>query len=236
MLDVGAGMTFHPGNYIMSETGVRKELDIHYIDPLAPYYNEISKKHNRNVPQVEFGMAEYLSAFHKEGSVSLVIIQNALDHSAIPMKGIREVLTVLEVGGKLYLNHHPKEAEKENYKGFHKWNFTTEDSHLVLYNREERIVVDEELSSVASIVTKVADDGHIVSVLTKTHDYVQNTTPANEDRSALASALIEETMRSMSLLRGMKYSMQYQWFNAIQFFVQALPYDIKMAIKNSLKL
>ena len=85
-------------------------LDIHYVDPLAFHFNHILKKSKRQLPKIEFGMSEYLSAFIQNHDASLITIQNALDHSSAPVKGIIESLISLREGGILYLNHHPNEA------------------------------------------------------------------------------------------------------------------------------
>ena len=85
ILDIGCGMSYMPGEYLLDEKGDKHTLNIHYIDPLASYYNQIAAKHNVHVPPVEFGMMEYISAFYPEHDVTLAIIQNALDHSAKPV-------------------------------------------------------------------------------------------------------------------------------------------------------
>ncbi len=60
VLDVGCGMSYATGNFIEKDS-VKVPLDIHYIDPLADYYNIILRRHKRQLPDIEFGMAEYLS-------------------------------------------------------------------------------------------------------------------------------------------------------------------------------
>ena len=121
LLDVGCGMSYVTGNHV-KEGDTLRPIPLHYVDALAPYFNKILKKRKKDLPAIEFGMVEYLSAFYSPGSVDMVIIQNALDHSAQPVKGILESLHVLKEGGVLYLNHHPNEAETEHYKGFHQYN------------------------------------------------------------------------------------------------------------------
>lgn len=101
ILDVGCGMTYYPGDKLYVD-GEEKQINIHYIDPLAHYYNKILEKYKINRPNIEFGMMEYLSAFYPKHDVTLIIIQNALDHSADPVKGILEALQALQVNGILY--------------------------------------------------------------------------------------------------------------------------------------
>lgn len=105
--DVGSGMSYAVGDHL-EKGGKLIPLDIHYIDPLAFHFNRILKKYKKKLPPIEFGMTEYLSAFIHDAS--LITIQNALDHSSAPIKGIVEALLALRKGGVLYLNHHPNEA------------------------------------------------------------------------------------------------------------------------------
>ena len=125
VLDIGCGMSYTTGNYIKPENGAQRAVNIHYVDPLAPFFNDILKRYSSRIkkrlgymlPDIEFGMVEYISSFYPHNTVDLAIIQNALDHSALPIKGLLEAIECLKTGGKLYLNHHPNEAETEHYKG-----------------------------------------------------------------------------------------------------------------------
>ncbi len=60
VLDVGCGLSYATGNYI-EINGTKTELDLHYVDPLADVFNDIKKRHHRNLPDIEFGMVECLS-------------------------------------------------------------------------------------------------------------------------------------------------------------------------------
>lgn len=235
VLDVGCGMSFHPGNYLCKESGEEFLLDIHYVDPLANFYNKISNKHKRNVPRIEMGMAEFLTGVYENDSVDLVIIQNALDHSALPIKGIIESLNVLKDGGKLYLYHNENEAECENYKGFHKWNISTDgNNNLLLWNKDEKIVVDELVSGFASVETKRVENNHIVSVLTKQTSVPDSYISQFSDRQDILSSLMYKEDEQMSFASAIKPYIIYRWFNVVQFFAQMLPYDLKMKVKGLL--
>ena len=80
VLDVGCGLSYATGNYI-EINGTKTALDLHYVDPLADVFNDIKKRYHRNLPDIEFGMVEYLSDFFPRHDADLIIIQNALDHS-----------------------------------------------------------------------------------------------------------------------------------------------------------
>lgn len=112
-------------------------------------------------------MSEYLSAFIQNHDASLITIQNALDHSSAPVKGIIESLISLREGGILYLNHHPNEAEMEKYKGFHQYNVDERNGKLYIWNKAHHVNVTELLDSFASVETKRMDNGHIIAIIRK---------------------------------------------------------------------
>ena len=234
VLDVGAGMSYATGNHLQTADGLRP-LDIHYVDPLAFHYNKILRRHHRQLPPIDFGMMEHLSVFYPERNVSLVAIQNALDHSASPMKGIWEALAVLRQGGVLYLNHHPNEAETERYKGFHQYNITEEDGRLVIWNRAERICVDEQVQGMATVSTcRSAETGHVIAVLRKVGDVPPQHITDSADRRKLCTVLLSQNQLQFSLRHTLSYHLTYWRFNVIQFFVQALPWGVKMKLKHLL--
>ena len=164
--DVGCGMSYAIGDKI-EKNGQLIPLDIHYVDPLAFHFNDILKKSKRQLPQIEFGMSEYLSAFIQNNDASLITIQNALDHSSTPVKGIIESLTSLREGGILYLNDHPNEAEMEKYKGFHQYNVDERNGELYIWNKDYCINVTKLLDGFASVETKRMDNGHIIAIIRK---------------------------------------------------------------------
>lgn len=218
ILDIGCGLSFANGNILCG-----KHLDVHYIDPLADFYNEIKRRHNRDLPDIEFGMMEHVSSSWDGPDADLCIICNALDHSSSPLKGIVEVLKVLKIGGCLYLNHHPNEAEAEDYKGFHKFNICTDDQqHLIIWNKKERIVVDDVLAKYASIETKTLDNGFVVSIITKNANM-----PSDEEEYS------SDYLRSLILgsSKRISFKVKYHWFNFIQFFVQSLSWENRQKLK-----
>lgn len=117
ILDVGCALSYAFGTKIGG-----KDLDIDFIDPLAPFYNKILDKHKPELPHIKFGMTESLGAIYPENSVTFIHIRNSLDHSMNPMKGILQAVDCLKPGGVLYLNHFRNEAENEGYRGFHQFN------------------------------------------------------------------------------------------------------------------
>lgn len=229
VLDVGCGMSYATGNYVETKTG-RQPLDIHYVDPLAAQFNKILKRHHRRLPAIEYGMMEYLSAFYPKGSASLIVIQNALDHSSNPVKGILEALRTLPVGGVLYLNHHPNEAETEHYKGFHQFNVDIAQDRLVIWNKTSRFDISTLLAGKADVEVSRYDNGHIIAVITKLAE-IDSLCDDQADRKALCVG-IEGLVASQLQFRKMAaFKLKYMMFNLIQCCVQALPWKLKMGLK-----
>ena len=161
--DVGCALS-----YVFSDIIGGKKRNVTYLDPLAPHYNRILDDYSLRYPRITFGMGETLSLHFPKDSVSLLHIRNALDHSVRPMMVIWQALMCLHVGGVLYLNHKPNEAEHEAYLGFHQYNVDCQDGRLVIWNKEERIDVGAVLSGYAAVEASVTGEGRIVAVITKT--------------------------------------------------------------------
>lgn len=234
ILDVGSGMSYALGN-MMGDSENPKPLDIHYIDPLASYFNKILERYKRPLPKIEFGMMEYLSKFHPQHDADLIVIQNALDHSSQPMKGILEAIDTLKTGGILYLNHHPNEAETEHYKGFHKYNIQISNGQLSIWNKEESINVGEVIKDFAQIETKRNDNGHVIAIIKKTKERPQNSDTSDTDIQQLCKDMIDYHQKNGSLWYSLKRQCQYWKYNTIQFCVQALTWKQKMMLKRIIK-
>lgn len=235
VVDVGCGMSYATGNMMGTDEDLQP-IDLHYVDPLAHYFNDILRRHHRCLPQIEFGMVEYLSAFYDERKADLIIIQNALDHSARPVKGIIEAVSSLRIGGILYLNHHPNEAETEHYKGFHQWNIDEEDGVLYIWNKQIKHSINDLLGSFADISVLRHDNGHVVAIITKTAEIPVDKLPdTQEDMRELCQLMMELQHDSSRPWRAMKKKMSYWRYNTIQFVAQALPWRLKMGVKKLIK-
>ena len=234
ILDVGSGMTYLPGEYIVDSKGKKISLNIRYVDPLANYYNQIAAKHHVEVPKVEFGMMEYLSAFYPEHDVTLAIIQNALDHSANPVKGIMEALNALQKGGVLYLNHHPNEAEYENYRGFHQFNICIENDELIIWNRDQRFNVNDIIKDFARVETKIVEDNPI-AIITKTAEVPIALLNHEQDIRTLSTALLELTqkMNDTSFMR--RYHRQFRYYRLAQRVSKLFSWQTRQNIKKFIK-
>lgn len=149
VLDVGAG----PLTVIQKRLGP-VNLKLQACDPLASMYNLFLRTAGI-VPLVEtrFANAEDLSAFYDENSFDIVTCRNALDHSFDPLRGIIEMLRVVKVGGKVFLKHMFNEAERENYIGFHQYNFDEDNNRFIIWNKNERLDIATLLPIEATIET-----------------------------------------------------------------------------------
>lgn len=230
VLDVGSGMSYAPGNHLSTNEQLYP-IDLHYVDPLATYFNAILKRYRRNLPAIEFGMMEYLSDFYSSNSIDMVIIQNALDHSSAPIKGIIEALHILKPGGVLYLNHHLNEAEAEHYKGFHQYNIMQEDDSLIIWNNNSRCDINSLIESFADVTVNYnSATRHVTAVIKKTHD-VPDALLHHSDAKELSFTLIQLSEQQKSVTSAISLKLRFWIFNTIQFFAQALPWDIKMKVK-----
>lgn len=234
VLDVGSGMSYATGNMLTKEDRTTT-LDIHYIDPLAPYFNRILKRHHKHLPEIEFGMMEYLSAFYPHHDIDMIIIQNALDHSAYPVKGVMESLNCLKPGGILYLKHHPNEAEKEHYKGFHQYNITQTRGQLIIWNKTTRWNISQLVKDFADTTVTVGDNGYIIAIITKKDDVPFNLVDSRQDCRELTTMLISISQQQRQVGFTLKNKMEYWLYYSIQFFAQAMPWNIKMAVKKIIK-
>ncbi|MCR4994337.1 MAG: hypothetical protein K6A32_03005 [Bacteroidales bacterium] len=231
VLDVGCGITYAKGDQRVTPNGL-EPLDVRYLDPLAPFYNEIIRRHHRSMPAIQFGMMEHLSASIEPGTATLVIIQNALDHSSDPLRGILSALQVLRIGGCLYLQHHPNEAEAENYKGFHQFNICTdEQQHCCIWNKETNVIVDNVIAPFATIRTLTLDNGFVVSIITKTGEVPLRLASSAKDNIELGQMVESQLYSSMDLQFALAQKLRYWWYNTIHFFVQGMPSEWRQQLR-----
>lgn len=231
VLDVGCGMSYATGNMMGTEEKMTP-INLHYIDPLAYYFNDILRTSHQDFPHIEFGMMEYLSAFYPHHDTDLVIIQNALDHSADPLKGIFEAIDTLRTGGILYLKHKPNEGETEKYKGFHQWNIDIEHERLCIWNKDQRTYVDDVIGAFASVDVHRHAEGYVIAIITKKGDVVPRESVCNRnDIPSLCQMMMENHRSDMKLWNAVRQKLSYWKYNTIQFVAQAMPWKMKMGFK-----
>lgn len=200
IVDAGSGMSYYHGDKLNG-----KQLNVIYVDPLAPFFNKIIDKNKVQTPKITFGFVEYLSVF-LSAKVSLVIVQNALDHSKNPLRGILECIESLEIGGVLYLRHFIDEAETENYCGFHQHNIRAENNDLIIWNKESRININEQIKNFATIETSITQN-EVIAIITKTKAIETGIINYKNDLAVLSKQYIE-TIHNFNQL---SYVHSYHW-------------------------
>ena len=228
IVDVGCGMSFCNGNKLNGEL-----LNVCYLDPLASFFNKIINEKKLDLPKITLGFIEYLSAF-VPNKASLIIVQNTLDHSNNPLKGILECIESLEIGAVLYLRHKPNEAEAENYRGFHQYNISLENNEMFIWNKEMKINVNSTLMGLADIETSFYD-GEIVAVIIKKQDLPKELLNSKNDFSDLCYryiGVIEDFNQA-------SYSLRYHWnfftFRIVQLIMQFFSHKTRTKIKTVIK-
>lgn len=166
VLDIGTGPLF-PYGFVLP--GVK--LSITAADPLASLYDKFLADNNVIPPiRTQFATAEDLSSFFPESSYDLVHCSNALDHSYDPLRGIMEMLRCAKVGGSVKLMHAPNEAETQDHVGFHQHNFELVDGKLTLWNKDGRVIVNDQIP-VKHTITNVFEFGYIHTHIVKLSEF-----------------------------------------------------------------
>lgn len=152
ILDVGAGPISTVGKYTKSG----KKVTLKACDPLGPAYTKMLNSAGV-VPltPTEFGIAESLANFYPEEKFDVVYSINALDHGINPVRAIENMLHLAADEGFVVLGHYRNEAIFEKGSGFHKWNFDTEHSDLIIHNDENRINVNQYFGNLVLVETIV---------------------------------------------------------------------------------
>jgi SAM-dependent methyltransferase len=163
ILDVGAGPLTALGKKL---TGC--EIAITAVDPLAREYEEILERFNISpVVKTQYCEAEKLSENFLPDYFDFVHVLNAMDHSYDPIEGMRQMLKVVKKNCFIFMSHASNEAEKENYIGFHQWNFCREGDKFIVWNKDIRIDVNEELKNLAEITIRGDQSWNIVEMRRK---------------------------------------------------------------------
>lgn len=127
----------------------------------------------------------------------------------------------------------------EKYKGFHQYNVDEQDGKLIIWNKQERINVNELLQDYASVETRQMPNGHIVAVITKSSNnlpsHLQIYVDDTKDKGELCQVLLQFQYNNSSLLRNIRESIYFGMFNAVQCFAQMLPWGLKMRLKRLIK-
>ena len=160
IIDVGSGPLTSLGKKLKGYN-----LHITAVDPLADKYNAILEEYGI-VPLVktQYCEVERLTDIFPPDSFDLICVFNALDHCYDPIRGIQQMFHLLKKERFIFMSHFTNEAEKENYVGFHQWNFCKENNHFVIWNRKSRITVNDIFKEHADIKITGDDSYNVVEI------------------------------------------------------------------------
>ena len=152
VLDVGSG----PITFLGPSCGSKGSVEVTAMDALAPQYNELLGEVGL-LPyfRTQYGMVEDLDTYFSPNSFAFVHMANSLDHCQNPLEGIRRLLRVVRPGGTLYLIHGANEADKQNYAGFHQWNFDAVGASFIISNKLVSMNATDEVGDLADVFTTV---------------------------------------------------------------------------------
>jgi SAM-dependent methyltransferase len=189
ILDVGSGPLSQLGSFQWN-----RPVELRAVDPLAATYVALIRR-ERLIPPVcpEVGFAEDLSAFVRSGSVDIVHCANALDHSFDPLRGIREMISVLRVEGTAVLLHIMNEAVNASYTGLHQWNFDLRDGRALLWNREHQHDLADLLATNCTVAAERIEEGGIWNLLI----YIRKHAPLDRMDEAHKNARIRDLLTTM---------------------------------------
>lgn len=177
VLDVGTGPLFALGHKLPN-----RELEIVCVDPLAHLYDQLLATNHIDPPvRTRFAVAEDLSSFFPPSYFDIVHCSNALDHSFEPMRGILEMLRCTKVAGSVVLMHARNEALTQDYGGFHQFNCDLVDDQFIIWNRETRISVADEIPIPHTISSKY-EDNYIYTQIKKLGEFADVEESGRRDR------------------------------------------------------
>ena len=128
LLDVGAGPLT-----VVGKVHPSKKLRITATDPLARDYDELLAEFGiEPAARTIFAEAEKLREHLGDRQFDIVHAQNSLDHSADPVAGLEQMLSVTRPGGFVVLLHEENEGRNELYHALHQWDFTTENGDFIV--------------------------------------------------------------------------------------------------------
>lgn len=226
LLDVGCALSYMFSSHI---NGSRIHVD--YVDPLAPFYNQILRDYKIDRPEIKFGMIESLTGSYPLNSVDFIHVRNALDHCSNPINGIIQCLAALKKDRVLYLNHFRDEARNEGYRGFHQFNITEKDGDFILWNKDINLNVTELCKDFAEVLTTVTSEGRIVSVITKKADIPSSL----HNPQKIAMQMTTNMMATVEYFHKFNNSAKYQTKRLISTIghrtMRMMPYSILNKIK-----
>jgi SAM-dependent methyltransferase len=115
--------------------GIKNKLiNVTCVDACADEYKRILN--NDMYHPIIQGFGEDIAEMFYMQSFDIMFMQNSLDHTIDPTKVIRNCLSLLRLGGELYLSGFINEGKIQQYHGLHQHNFNVVDG-ILYYSNEE---------------------------------------------------------------------------------------------------
>ena len=163
ILDVGAGPLTYLGKVYEN-----KIIKITAVDPLAKEYDKLLEKYSVDpLVRTEELEAEKLTKRFEENSFDLVFARNCIDHSFSPEKAILEMIKVCKRKCYILMMHIPNEAENENYKGLHQWNFSSDNGEFIISSKNDKVNFSDKFSHLCKAKCIITDDGWLRTEIRK---------------------------------------------------------------------
>ena len=168
ILDVGSGPLTKLGKIHPS-----KQIMITATDLLAQEYDRLLEDLEMEPPiRTIYADAENLAEQFGRDTYDIVHGQNCIDHTADPLRSIKQMLAVSKPQGFVVLFHAENEGKREQYHQLHQWDFTCEDGFFVIRDRRGRATnVTKELAAVGEVECTRVQDGDDFAILTGIRKY-----------------------------------------------------------------
>ncbi|SNB79638.1 Methyltransferase domain-containing protein [Rhodoblastus acidophilus] len=162
LLDVGAG----PMTYVGKTFG-GAPIALTAVDALGDAYARLDFPPGSPLVRTQTCDSEALSSLFAQDCFDVAFSRNALDHGYDPIKAIVEMIAVVKPDGLVITVNWPDEALRENWRGFHQWNFRVERDLFVIADRTRRFVVNDAVRDLADIVYLSGEDSGVVHCVMK---------------------------------------------------------------------
>lgn len=151
ILDAGSGPLTVVGKQWESHP-----VNITACDALAEHYRDLPVTPLVPVKAIE---SEKIDRYFSPNFFDVTHARNTLDHSYNPIRAIRALISVTKPGGLIILLHAACEATKENFQGFHQWDFYISNDRFCIRSRKMEIDVYEAVGQYIDILEVIGNNG-----------------------------------------------------------------------------
>ncbi len=150
--ELGAGMFCTIGSLWKTA-----KVKVYPSDALADEFNQILKD-SGVTPLIPVEKQNMENLTYPNNFFDIVHCVNALDHTANPIKALKEMYRVCKPGGFIYLRHFVKVGENERYAGMHMWNIDLNDKGgCIIWNQNKKFLLSDYFRKVTSVKKREMD-------------------------------------------------------------------------------